>query len=330
MKRVGWLMVVMAALVSNTAFAANYRIMVVTWNGCEAACQGFQDGLRDRHIEAELLLRDANKQVSTLPGFVAEAQAKKVDLIVTYGTNVSVGMAGTVDEAPRPGIDRSIPKVFMVVADPEGVGLVRSLDAPGRPDVTGTFNRVPETVNIETIRTYQPGFKRLGMLVVRSEKNSLVKRDEMEKLGTTLGYAVVTRDVALDASGKADPEDIVAQVRALKDAGADFIYVGSSSFLREFRDRFTKAAAEAGLPVLSPYEVLVRESDGLISVSARYEEIGQLAAEQARRILVDGVKAGDLPIARMTRFAVVINMRVAKQIKAIPPIELLQVAEIVN
>jgi len=330
MKHLRWLTLVMAGLMANAVCAADYRVMVVTWNGCEAACRGFQDGLRERHVDAELLLRDAGKQVGTLPGFVAEARAKKVDLIVTYGTNVSVGMAGTVDEAPRPEIERTIPKVFMVVADPEGVGLVRSLDAPGRPDVTGTFNRVPETVNIETIRTYQPGFKRLGMLVVRSEKNSLVKRDEMEKLGTTLGYTVVTRDVALDAAGKADPEDIVAQVHALKAAGVDFIYVGSSSFLREFRDRFTQAAVQAGLPVLSPYEVLVRESDGLISVSARYEEIGQLAAEQARKILVDRAKAGDLPIARMSRFAVVINMRVAKQIKAIPPMELLQVAETVN
>ena len=43
-----------------------------------------------------------------------------------------------------------------------------------------------------------------------------------------------------------------------------------------------------------------------------------------------GVIAGELPVAPMTEFAVVINMRVAKALRIFPPMRLLQIAETVE
>src|SRR3546814_19058962 len=45
-----------------------------------------------------------------------------------------------------------------------------------------------------------------------------------------------------------------------------------------------------------------------MSVAARYYDVGRLAGEQAEKILVDGISAGELPVAQMTNFAIVINM----------------------
>ena len=75
---------------------------------------------------------------------------------------------------------------------------------------------------------------------------------------------------------------------------------------------------------------MVRKSDALLSVAARYHDVGRLAARQALRILVDGKAPGDLPIARITEFAYVINMRVARRLKRFPPLEFLQIAETVK
>jgi putative ABC transport system substrate-binding protein len=75
---------------------------------------------------------------------------------------------------------------------------------------------------------------------------------------------------------------------------------------------------------------LVRESQALISVAARYYDVGRLAGGQAEKILVGGVAPGDLPVVRMTDFAVVINMDVARKLKLFPPLDLLQIAETVN
>jgi putative ABC transport system substrate-binding protein len=318
------------ALASPTAQAARAKVMIVTWSGCEEACAGFQAYFKDKRIDAEFLLRDADGKKEAIAGFLAEAQAQHVDLIVTHGTNASLGMAGRHDEVGKAGLVPGIPKVFMVVADPVGAGLVRNLDETGRPDVTGTFNRVPERVNIETLRAYLPKFRRLGLLFHTDERNSVVKRDELQALSASLGFDLVAREIALGPDGRPKPAVLSEQVAALKASGVDVIYLGSSTFLRENSKALFEAASSAGLPVLSPYEALARSGDALLSVAARYADVGRLAGEQAERILRVGTRAGSLPVLRMTRFAVVINLQVAKRLKLFPPLELLQIAETVN
>jgi len=207
---------------------------------------------------------------------------------------------------------------------------IRDLDATGRANLTGTFNRVPEAVNIETIRAYLPGFRRLGLVYNGNEENSVLKQAEMAALAGEMGFDLTAVALPLGADGKPRVEDIGPAMADLRAAGVDFLYLGSSSFLDANRDAFTGAAVANGIPVLSPYERLVRESQALISVAARYYDVGRLAGAQAERILAGGVRPGDLPVARMSDFAFVINMAVARKLDLFPPLELLQIAETVN
>ena len=325
--------VVAAALIAclaTSAAAAQYKIMIATWRGCEEACQGFQDYLTGHGVDAEFILRDAGKKKAPLPGFLAEARAVGVDLILTWGTSVTRGIAGTLADLGNPAFNHDIPQVFTIVADPVGASIVESLDHTSRPNVTGTYNRVPEEVNIATIRAYLPGFKRLGLLYSTDEENSVLKRDEVAALTGSMEFELIALELPLGDDGKPQVEDIAPKMAELKAAGVDFVYLGSSSFLRNNPGAVTGAAVENGIPVLSPYEPLVRESQALISVAARYYDVGSLAGGQAEKILVEGVVPGDLPVVRMTDFAVVINMDVARRLKLFPPLDLLQVAETVN
>ena len=145
-----------------------------------------------------------------------------------------------------------------------------------------------------------------------------------------MGFELIALELPLGDDGKPRVEDIAPKMAELKTARVDFLYLGSSSFLRNNPGVVTGAAVESGIPVLSPYERLVRESQALISVAARYYDVGRLAGGQAEKILVGGVAPGDLPVVRMTDFAVVINMDVARKLKLFPPLDLLQVAETVN
>lgn len=310
--------------------AAQFDVLIVTWRGCEEACQGFQDYLNEKGLKVDFHIRDANRDESALSGFLAEARAMEADLILSWGTSVTRGIAGTLDDLDNPAFNHDIPQVFMIVADPVGANIVESLEETGRANVTGTYNRVPEAVNIETIRTYDPAFRRLGLLYNPDEKNSEQKHTEMSELSEIMGFELTGLPLPLHEDGKPGPEDIVPKVAELKANGVDFIYVGSSSFLRAHRDVFTGAAVESGIPILSPYEEMVRESQALMSVAARYYDVGRLAGAQAEKILVGGSKPGDLPIAHMTDFAVVINMEVARKLKRFPPMDLLQIAETVN
>ena len=310
--------------------AAQYSIFIITWRGCEEACQGFQDYINEKGLDVEFNLRDAERNKSTLPEFLEEARAKQANLILTWGTSTTRGIAGTLEDLDNPAFNHDIPQVFTIVSDPVGTGVVKSLDRSGRTNVTGTYNRVPEVVNIETIRIYDPSFQHLGLLYNTNEENSTQKYIELSELSKSMNFDLTALALPLGEDGKPRPEDIAPRMAELKEAGVDFVYLGSSSFLRSNRDIFTGAAVERGIPVLSPYEQLVRDSQALMSVAARYFDVGRLAAMQAERILIEGAIPGDLPIARMTDFAIVINMQVAKKLKRFPPIELLQIAETVD
>ena len=314
----------------TTVMAESRTIYAVFWNGCEHLCRGFQAYIKDNHIDANILIRDAMADKSRLPGFLEEARALKVDLILSWGTSVTLGLAGTVDDIDNPRFNNDIPQIFTGVADPTGARIIHSMQATGRANITGTFNRVPEAVNITTIRSYMPEFKRLGLLYNTNEHNSVIKFKELSKLADEMKFELVAVKMGLDADGVPRVEDIPARMNTLRQKEVDFIYLGSSSFLDKNADVFTGTAVELGIPVLSPYERLVRNSQALLSIAARYYDIGLLAGEQAQKILVDGASPGDLPVVSITDFAYVVNMAVARKLDLFPSVEILQVAETVQ
>ena len=72
-----------------------FTIYMAVWRGCEEACQGFQDYFREESIEVNFLIRDAKRSKANLSMFVHEAKQLKVDLVLTWGTSVTLGMVGT-------------------------------------------------------------------------------------------------------------------------------------------------------------------------------------------------------------------------------------------
>ncbi len=119
-------------------------------------------------------------------------------------------------------------------------------------------------------------------------------------------------------------------MRQLAQHGADFLYIGSSSFLQANRTILGAAAVSARLPILSPYEETVTDGHALISVAAHYREIGRLAGQQAEAILFEYRNPVDLPVLRMTQFAVTINLTVARALGLFPAVGMLQIADIVE
>ncbi|MFD1342599.1 ABC transporter substrate-binding protein [Litorisediminicola beolgyonensis] len=315
---------------ATLASAAEKTVLMATWRGCEEACRGVIDHLAEAAPEISVVVRDAARDRTQLTGLMDEARQAEADLIVSWGTSVTLATAGTLAQRGDPAFNHDIPQVFMIVADPVGSGIVESLDHTGRDNVTGTYNRVPEQVNVETLRELLPGMDALGLLYNPNEPNSVLKRDELAELVPDYGIRLLDRAFVLSESGAPRAEDIGDQVRALKASGADAFYVGSSSFLRANAAILGAAARDADLPVLSPYEEMVRNGHALISVAARYYEVGRLAGQQVEAILVEGRAPSDLPVARMKDFALTVNLEVSRDIDLWPPIALLEFAEIIK
>jgi len=305
-------------------------IYVVLWRGCEESCRGFTEYISNSDLNAEIVIQDAGGDKTKFPEWVKEARSLQADLVVTWGTSVTLGMAGTLDDIDSPDVIKKIPLVFMIVSDPVGSHIIESYAKTGRNNITGTRNRPPDSVYIKAIRSYNPKFKKLGMMFNSTESNSVQKIKEIQALTRSMNFELVAFELKLGADGRPLKEDIPVCLEKLKVAGVDFIYMGSSSFLRNNQDLLTETAVAKGLPVLSPYENTVLNSNALLSVAARYEDVGKLAGEQARLILMEGKMPGDLPVRSVSHYSYLVNMKVAKRINLYPSVEILQFAKIVE
>jgi putative ABC transport system substrate-binding protein len=308
--------------------ASGFRIVMVTFRGCEEACEGFKDYVDQWRTDAEVIVLDVASDSEKIPAMRDEVRSLDPDLLVTWGTSVTRGMIGTVGDTD-PQLISGIPTVFMIVADPVGADIVTSYENPGRFWVTGTRNRVPEATQMRVLSEYRP-FDRIGVLYNDNELNAVLKADEMLRLGQQDSFDVVTRIVATDTEGAPLVTDIAPGVEELAAQNIDFLYIGSSSFLLENSDELTQAAIDAGVPLATAYEAMVKDSHGLIALASPYYNVGQLAGRQAERILVEGETPGDLEVVGLDRFTVLINIDTAAMLGLYPPMLLLRYAEIIG
>lgn len=316
-------------LLSCASLAAEKTVYMTVWRGCEEACQGFQDYMKASASDVNVIVRDANRDRSKLTDFLEEAKVIKPDLVVTWGTTVSKAIIGTRAELGEATHLGDIPVLFMIVADPVGADISASADETGRPTVIGIRNRIEEGVQINAMREYLP-VKKVGVVYSSAELNSVLNTEKLRQLAGQMAFELVEFEYQLDAQGKPLPNQFDTAMSYLADAGVDVIYVGSSSYNLANSDAFTEAALRFNLPVASAYDSMVTNSSALISVSNKYYRVGQLAANQAKKVLLDGAKPEDLPIAELSGYSMAINMRVARQIDLYPPIQLLRFADLVN
>lgn len=304
------------------------RVLMVTWRGCEEACRGFLDYVAGWDAEVSVIMRDADTDASRLAEFVAEVDELRPDLMVTWGTSVTLGMIGTLDDDEGPFVT-DVPTVFMIVADPVGARIVESYQRSGRRYVTGTRNRVPEETQLRVISEYLP-VERIGLVYNDNEVNAVLNAAEIRRLASERDIEVFERVLANDASGAPLVDDIPQAMADMARNGVDILYVGSSSFIIANAEAFTASALEHGLPVATAYEALVRDAHALIAVASPYYNVGQLAGYQAERILLQGRTPGELEILGLDRFTVLVNLESAKALELYPPLLVLRYAEVVE
>ncbi|CAN5350659.1 ABC transporter substrate-binding protein [soil metagenome] len=304
-----------------------YRITMVVFRGCEDACKGFKDYWTRRKIPVEIEVLDAATDASKIPGFVMRVRASKPDLLVTWGTTVSLQMLGAHDAVDPQRHITDIPALFMIASNPVGSKIVPDLKSSGR-NVSGTLYLVPLETQLRAARLYT-SFRRVGFLHNPSENNSNVTRDELKALSGKFQFKLVERAIPLDGSGKPGKDHLPRLVSELADEQVDLLYLSPDSFLILNRDAITEAAVQRKLPVLAAAEAAVRESSALMGVVNRYYTAGQLTASKAERILVERALPKNIPIEAPPGFTFLVNMRVAQSLQRFPPIRVIKIAAIV-
>jgi putative tryptophan/tyrosine transport system substrate-binding protein len=264
---------------------------------------GYIDG---RNVAIEF--RWAENRYDRLPAFAAELIQRHVAVIVTSGA-VNAVLAAKAATA-------TIPIVFGVGSDPVQLGLVPSLARPGG-NLTGVTSLGRELLakRLEVLRELLPGVKVIGLLVNPKNPNTEPSVSELQQLaqasGWTLNVVAVTAESDLDMA-----------IATLVQVGAGaFLHATDALFVAAY-DQLVTLAARYRMPSIYTNRNAVEQLGGLMSYSGNLTEAYRLIGRYTARIL-KGEKPGDLPVQRVTKVELVINMRTAKALGLTFPTALL-------
>jgi ABC-type uncharacterized transport system substrate-binding protein len=240
----------------------------------------------------------------------AELVAFAPDVILSSGT---VSLVSLLKET------RTVPIVFVNVADPVGAGFVDSLSRPGG-NATG-FMQFEYSLSgkwLEVLKQVAPGVTRAAVL-----------RDAALTSGT--GQFAVIQSVASSVGVEVNPVNVhdASEIERAIAAFARYpnggLVVTSSALVVRHRELIVGLAARHRLPAVY-YRRLFVDDGGLISYGYDLLDQFRRAATYVDRIL-KGEKPADLPVQAPTRYELVINLKTAKALALDVPATLLARAD---
>jgi len=303
-----------------------FTIFQITYRGETDVERGFRDYLAQRGINANIIHRSADLDPSRVPEILEEVREVKPDLVYTWGTPVTLATFGRHDDADPDRYITDIPGVFTMVSTPVKAGVVPTRASSTR-NITGTSHVVPPEPQLRAMEAYMP-FKKLGVLYTPTEPNSVAIVSSLKELEPVMNFELVAKTFPLDADGKPYADTAPELVDALAGEGAEWLYYLPDTFLSQNISKVAPEATARHLPGFSAVELLQREA--LISLVSRYYSLGQLNGYKAEQILVNGVAPEEIPIETLQRFALIINMPLAKTLELYPPLGMLSYANVLT
>ena len=270
--------------------------------------------IEDKNLDIEW--RSSEGDVDLLPALAAGLVRSKVDVIVaTSLLPARAAVAAT----------RTVPVVFVVAADPVGHGLVGNLERPGG-NVTGLATYVPSEISEKVVQVLKEAVPKVSRLAVLTNPANPVQKELMAKPMPT---AAERAKITLLPVEVRSPSDIGPGFEAAVRDHADAIYVLGDVVTYINRARIAALAAKNRLPSIYSSRSGV-EAGGLMSYGPSLRDLFQRAAVYVDKIL-KGAKPGDLPVEQPHKFALVINLKTAKDLGiAIPPALLKRADEVIR
>ena len=274
----------------------------------------FREGLQKagwivgRNLEIEYRWTVGDPQLTRK--YAAELVALNPLVILTAGGN---------QLGPLQQVTRSIPIVFVQVADAVGGGFVNSLAKPGGNATGFTNGQFDISAKwLEMLTQISPSMKRVAVL-----------RDAANPSGTGQFGAVqaVAPSFGVEASpiGLHDTAEIEHGLTAFAQQSNGGVMVMPNGLAIVHRSFIIAQATRLRLPAIYPFRYFVTDG-GLISYGPDAVDQYRRAAGYVDRVL-KGEKPADLPVQQSTKVDLAINLKAAKQIGLTVPPHLLARAD---
>jgi putative ABC transport system substrate-binding protein len=242
--------------------------------------------------------------------YAAELVALAPDVILASGsTSVAALQHAT----------RTLPIVFVQVADAVGSGFVAGLAQPGG-NATG-FTLYEYTIGpkwLELLKEIAPGVTHVGVLRDAANVAEIGLLGAVRSAGPLVG--IDSRPLGLSDAGEIE-RGIAAFAR--EPNGGLIVVGGASSFVH--REQIITLATRYRLPAVYPDRLFVN-AGGLISYGPDRLDQYVRAASYVDRIL-RGEKPADLPVQAPTKYELAINLKTAKVLGLDVPPQLLARAD---
>jgi putative tryptophan/tyrosine transport system substrate-binding protein len=295
-----------------------YRIGML-WNTPNPPMESvLQEGLRELGwIEGQNFVferRYSGGRNERHPALAAELVRLQPDVIITSGTAATLAAKAATT---------TIPIVFIVVGDPVGSGLVRSLARPGG-NITGPSNIGPQVLgkHLELLKEAVPSLSRVGVLINSAFSFHIAARPVVEAAAQTLALTLIY----VEARTPEDIDDAFAKISREK-LGAVFVLPQPLSFFH--RARLAQLALAHRVVTIVGFREAA-EAGALMAYSDPIIRHVQRAPHYIDRIL-RGAKPADLPVELPTKFELVINLKTAKVLGlTIPPLLLLRADQVIE
>jgi putative tryptophan/tyrosine transport system substrate-binding protein len=222
--------------------------------------------------------------------------------------------------APLRHLTATIPIVFVLVADPVGLGFVNSLVRPGG-NITG-FSAYDAPLMgkwLQLLKEIAPGVTRVAVIFnPDTAPFAPLFNRAIEAAAPSFGISITLAPVHDDTGIE---EAIAIQAR---EPGGGLIDL-PESFSVTHRDVIIAAAARYGLPLMGAGEFFAK-AGGLISYWFDTVDVYAQAASYIDRIL-KGASPADLPVQQPTKYSLIINLKTAKALGLTVPPNLLDLAD---
>lgn len=270
----------------------------------ELAAQGFKNG---ENITIDY--KNAQGDQTNLKTIAQKFVKDNYDLIIAIATPSAQAVVSETKE---------IPIVFSAATDPLGSGLVTNMEQPGG-NVTGTSDRVSAEKIMELAEQITPGIETVGALYNTSETNSVAVITNLKEYAAKKNIKVVEATVTNSSEVLQAVNSVIGK--------ADAIFVPIDNAVASAMPAVAQAAAKAKIPVYVGADSLVKDG-GLATYGINYTVLGQETGKMAAEIL-NGKKAGDIPVKSMTDMDIYLNQTTADSIGiTIPEAILKQAAEV--
>ena len=274
----------------------------------------FHQGLSEAgYVEGQnvaIKYRWAEDRAERLPGLVEDLITSGVDIQVTGGTLATRAAAAAT---------ATIPIIMVGVGDPLAIGVVATLDRPGR-NTTGLSSSSHAVISerLRLLKELLPNLKRVAIIIRRGDPGFEQTLLDIRRNANRLGLEVFDFAVTTGSS-------IKLAFTHLQNDRCEAIYLASGPLGPAKRAQIIKNAAEARLPAIYSHGEFAA-GGGLVSFGADNRALFHRAATFVDRIL-KGAKPADLSVEPPAKFELVINLKTAKALGLTVPQSLLARAD---